>query len=252
MPTSVNTAEGKPAGRRILPPPRSWFTDRLLAPVVALFLLILVLFVGFSTPGRSSLEKIFKQQHGQTEKLDFGDTSKLFDNLADKDTFDQFIASNQLIKAFTFLSGRYEQSPSNEKRDVLVKLADYIRARLSGEAKDIDLTIPCREQSCGYISSYTIDMSSLKQMISKEEVLTDQQKSSLLFSLENAAFANQKNDKVAEFNDLFSVFQNLRYFWQLNKNDDIRNIALATLNVIKKTTPDYYESALSQGLLNLK
>ena len=250
MPANQSIGGEKPAVKSTASNPvTKWFTDRLLLLAVTIFLLVLLFVIGFSGQGKSALRGVLD---GGKQSLDLGDTSDLFQSQLDSEKFDNFLASRELGKAFVYLSDEYNRSPSDDKRKALIKLADSIKRGFPDQKEGLDLSIPCREESCGVVINYTTDISSLKEDISKASVLTDQQKKSVLFSLGNAALAKGNEDEKAEFNDLFSAFQQIRYFWQLNKNESIRNLALDTLNVMEKVTPDYYRAALNQGLLSLK
>ena len=224
-----------------------WFSDRLLLLVSAIFLLILILFFGLSPLGKKAIKNIFNQT--SSEKIGLN-SSNIFKNSYDKEKFDQFIASNQLSKAFLFLSSVYDQSPSDDKRKALIKLADYIKSQFPDEAKDTDLTVPCREESCGAIYKYTDDLAYLKKNI-EESAIDQPLKKVLEQNVENAAIAASEKNKSSGFNSLLSLFYSLRAEWQSNKKIEVKNLAQQTLSALEKIDKQLYDFSSKKGLLNL-
>ena len=237
--------------------PKNWFSDRLLISAVAIFLLVILFFIGFSGSGKLNLQKILKQQElekkqqVQTTAPDFGDTSKLFKSDIDRQRFDQFIDSSEYGKAFIFLSGEYSGSLSNDKREVLIKIADFIKANLSDQAKDTDLTIPCREETCGAVFAYSEKLIELKNTVKDDISLEKLLKDELLHNIENASLAAGEGNQILEFNSLLNVFFKLRKEWQASGNEEFKNLAQKTLLVLEQVHKELYEFAKEKGQLNL-
>ena len=257
MPASKTVDGGDPAEKSASQnssTTKNWFSEWLLIPTVAILLLIVLFFIGFSgSSGKLNLQKILKPhdaQNGQQEQgvtFDLGDTIKLFESDVDKDRFDEFISSKQFAKAFIFLSGEYSSTPSNDKRETLIKLADYVRANFEEQVKDTDLTIPCREESCGAVFAYSDKLSRLKNAISGNDYLDDTLKENLSQNIDNASLAAGKGYKDSEFNSLLTVFYSLRKEWQATGNEDYKKLAQQTLLVLEEAHKDLYDLVEEKG-----
>ena len=233
-----------------MPSSKNWFTDQFLTPVVAIFLLILLFVTGFASVNyyRSQVQN---RNEAQQTKLNLGDTSKLFKSDIDRQRFNQFIGLNEYGKAFIFLSGEYSGAPSNDKREALIKIADFIKANLPDQAKNTDLMIPCRDETCGAVFAYSDKLTQLKNALAGNESLDKILKESLLQNIENASLAAGKGNKDSEFNSLLTVFYRLRREWQSTSNVTFRELSQQTLLVLEETHKDLYDLVKAKGQLNL-
>lgn len=237
-----------PAVKSVLSNPvAKWFTDRLLLLVASVFLLILLFVIGLSGPGKNALREIFNVQQ---QNLGLGNASKLFENSLDSERFNEFMSSDELAKAFIYLSDEYNRSPSNNKREALIKLADYMQMNLPDQAKLVNLDIPCRQKSCGTVTNYTDDLLNIKKGVDSLNSADESEKQAILFNIENAAVSNGK-DGDDYFNNLNSIFQKLRDIWEREKDVGAKNLAASVLELMQQASPEHYELLLKNNSLTL-
>ena len=155
-----------------------------------------------------------------------------------KSSTDQSQAVKYYQKAFFVLTGDYNHSPSIEKRKFMETLAAYIRSNFPQETQNIYFDIPCREESCGAVFSYSKGLSEIKSEVADNQNLNPELRQMILINLEDAASAAGKNDRQQEFNALTSAFTTLRTEWRRTEKIDIKLLAEKTLALIKEIAPD--------------
>ena len=149
------------------------------------------------------------------------------------------------------MSGEYDSSPSNRKRDALIKLASYIKANIVDQTKAVDLTIPCREESCGAKLHYPNELLEIKQKVENDPVFAKTEKEVILINLENAAIAFGANNKDEEFNKLLIIFQDVKDVLKRTGSASVRELASKLQNLMKQINPEVYGSASQSGILEL-
>ena len=155
-----------------------------------------------------------------------------------KSSTDQNQAVKYYQKAFFVLTADYNRSPSVEKRKFMENLAAYIRSNFPQETQNIYFDIPCREESCGAVFSYSKGLSEIKSEVADNQNLNPELRQMILINLEDAASAAGKNDRQQEFNALTSAFTTLRTEWRRTEKIDIKLLAEKTLALIKEIAPD--------------
>lgn len=230
---------------------RSFFL--YLVACVTIVALITIFFIG---TGR--LQKV-----PEKSKESFLAAASLFENVYDGQRYQEFIgkgtqnkdtilAFDNLVKAFSYLSTEYIRAPSPEKRQVLLSLAAHIKIKFPEGAEAVDLTVPCRQESCGAGFSYSDELKEIKSRVESETALTDIEKEAILTNLKNAALAAGKGDKEDEFNSLSIAFQSLKNIWQINRQESIKELAERLLVLMEKNNPDFYKLGVEVGTFKLE
>lgn len=240
-------------------PAASWFRRDLLLPSLVILLLITLFFIGFLNYGG----RITRFKTGvKTEENILAEAKILnFTQVSERDKFISFLekglgsdeqnASDDLISAFRALSFDYVKSPSSQKRLVLEDLAKYFRANFSKETSAAYLDVPCLDQDCGVVVDYSQGLLDIKKVVEENSFLEEGSKQAILQNLQAAAVAAGEGNKVLEFNNLSSVFQELKFQSEKTKNKDIKNVALQVSDLMQKVEPTYYEFGKQKGYLEI-
>ncbi len=186
----------------------------------------------------------------------------IFTNQYEKERFEELLGEamaaqdekmiiSSLTFAFLTLSSDYTRQPSSEKRQVLIQIVQYLKIRFPHEADNIDLFVPCREESCGAVFSYSDELTEIKNFVNTSSAIEDNVRRSILLSLDNAVLAAGSNKTVQEFNSLSSAFQDLKVIWKQSEDPKVKEVAEKVLTLMKKVDIHLYESASKRDFLLL-
>ncbi|OGD89056.1 hypothetical protein A3J17_02505 [Candidatus Curtissbacteria bacterium RIFCSPLOWO2_02_FULL_40_11] len=167
---------------------------------------------------------------------------------------DRTEASYYLTKAFLTLSNDYLSNPSTEKRQALLKLAEYLENNLPETkiTKASVADIPCKDKSCGGILNYSDELLAIKNQVETNDAIDQFAKKVILSNLEGAAWAAGSDDTTGQFNSLSSVFQDLRDVWRRNNDESLKALAEQTLALMEKANPSYFQLESKAGFFELK
>lgn len=217
--------------------------------------LVVVILIGIFIP-LISFEKKVQDSIFQTKDL-------VFTTPSDKARFEELInlglstkdkgqVSNYLITAFLSLSSEYNSNPSPDKRQTLSKLADYLNKNFPDKAKRANVSVPCKEESCGAIFSYSPELSAIKNQVNATPKIDQQIKNVINLNLENTALAAGSNNPVGQFNSLSAAFYNLKIGWQNTKDKNIKESAEQILALMKQLDSTRYQLTANSGVFELK
>ena len=186
-----------------------------------------------------------------------------FESESDRERFQEFLslglksgdrrqALANLNKAFSYLSLNYKLRPSNDKREILEKLAQYIEQAFPEETNGQSFQIPCKEEACGAVFVYSPELLTIKDQVSNNPRIEQSVKDAILLNLENAALAAGADNASAQFNTLSGVFQNLRESWKETKDDNTRETAEQILALMEKIDSGLYQQLVKTGYLEFK
>ena len=154
-------------------------------------------------------------------------------------------------KAIYVLSADYNFSPSTQKRDFIKNLAVFVKYSFSQEVRTMEFEIPCREESCGAVFSYSKGLSEIKSEVADNQNLNPELRQMILVNLEVVALAAGQNNTSHEFNTLFSVFDALKDEWHRTENTEFKLLAEKTLGLMKEMDSSSYQGGEEAGFFEL-
>lgn len=198
----------------------------------------------------------------QTAQRPFQIQSLNFSNPFEQKSFEELLqlglttqnraaAGESLIKAFITLFSEYNRSPSVEKRQALALLASYLEKNFPEETKKVDLSVPCKEEACGAVYSFSDELTAIKDAVSQNSTIDQITKDATIGNLNNAALAAGGNNLSAQFSSLSTAFYTLRNVWEKTKDENIKQLAAQTLALMEKIHPENFKLGIKLNLFNL-
>lgn len=157
-----------------------------------------------------------------------------------------------LNKAFVTLNFEYLTSPSSEKRERLLALSHYLLQKYPADVKKTDLTVPCREQSCGAVALYSTELADIRDRIDGSSLIGENDKKKMLFALESVAFAAGEGNGERERSSLSGVFFDLKRSWEKTGDEEIKKLAEDTVAVLKSIDSDKYKALFESKTYSLE
>lgn len=225
------------------------FLINLLASLfIVIFLISLLTFF-------SAYNSLSEKQFINSEKIKFEETGAKasFDELlkAGFESKNKEEKSKNLINAYLILWVDYFREPSVEKREVLSSLYNYLENNFPSEAKESNLSVPCRQELCGAVFTYTPELSEIKDSVQKIAI-QDVVRKSILSNIESAALAHSiENNKQPLYSSYSAIFYSLRSAWGQDKNGETQKIMLKTLGVMEAIDMQRYEIEEKAGLYKI-
>jgi len=222
----------------------------LLSIVTVLFVVVLFFFDNF--PIRNFSNQIALDPDSKITFSNRFDEKRFYEliNLANNAPNDEE-AVNNFVKAFLTLSTDYNLKPTTQKRAVLQELHSHLEKQYPQKLAEVKITVPCREVLCGAVFDYSEELLKLKQDITVNSSIDEEQKTAVLFDLENVALSKGKNDKNGEFNNLANVFYSLRDIWLGTKDESTKTMAQQTLVIMESSQPNLYKLDVESNSFNL-
>ncbi len=214
---------------------KKWFTDRLLILVTAIFLLV-ILFIGLSPLGKSSLQKFLKPK--EVAKPEFSGLAKITESAkenADKQK------SYQAYKVLFEMQRQqyYEDGQSRHRQDVEKTAADT-KTAFANEFKDYDFVVPCLDDGC-QVLTYVPSIKDIAPDVQSEQGIADNLRRASIASLRVFSYYSQDTPPAVLYASYDQLFHNLVSFYQIGKSEKIKADIEKVLLLMKTSNQAQFE-----------